>query len=201
MGRRSWPWPWSRPSSSSFPPPSSATSTASTRRRAPSPSAPARCTRRLLIVDLHADSLLWGRDLLERGDRGHVDVPRMAEGNVAVQGFTVVTQTPRGPEHRPQRRPHRQRHPARPRAALAAAHVAQPARARALPGASGCADAAARSGGALTLIRTRGDLDAFLERRAGAPRLAAGFLGLEGAQALERRPRERWTSSSPPATA
>ena len=51
---------------------------------------------RLLIVDLHADSLLWGRDLLARGDRGHVDVPRMAEGNIAVQGFTVVTKTPRG---------------------------------------------------------------------------------------------------------
>src|SRR5262245_60252678 len=30
---------------------------------------------RLLVADLHADSLLWGRDLLARADRGHVDVP------------------------------------------------------------------------------------------------------------------------------
>jgi hypothetical protein len=29
----------------------------------------------LEIVDLHADSLLWGRDLLERSSRGQVDVP------------------------------------------------------------------------------------------------------------------------------
>ena len=65
------------------------------------PAAPAVSARgralhaRLLVVDLHADSLLWGRDLLERGARGHVDLPRMAEGNLAVQGFTVVTHTPR----------------------------------------------------------------------------------------------------------
>ncbi|HEY5725157.1 MAG TPA: peptidase M19, partial [Methylomirabilota bacterium] len=43
---------------------------------------------RLLIVDLHADSLLWGRDLLKRGTRGQVDVPRLLEGGVALQAFT-----------------------------------------------------------------------------------------------------------------
>src|SRR2546426_5588069 len=36
--------------------------------------------RQLLIADLHADSLLWGRDLLERGTRGHADIPRLIEG-------------------------------------------------------------------------------------------------------------------------
>src|SRR5689334_18831601 len=51
--------------------------------------------KRLLIADLHADTLLWNRDLLKRSDYGHVDVPRLIEGNVAVQGFTVVTKTPR----------------------------------------------------------------------------------------------------------
>src|ERR1700741_2898881 len=50
--------------------------------------------RKLLVVDLHADSLLWNRDLLERASRGHVDVPRLIEGNVALQAFTVVTKTP-----------------------------------------------------------------------------------------------------------
>ena len=38
----------------------------------------------LVIGDLHADSTLWQRDLLERSDRGHVDIPRMREGNVAL---------------------------------------------------------------------------------------------------------------------
>ena len=51
---------------------------------------------KLEIVDLHADSLLWGRDLLERSSRGHADVPRLIEGNVALEVFTAVTKTPRG---------------------------------------------------------------------------------------------------------
>ena len=50
----------------------------------------------LLITDLHSDSTLWKRDLLQRADRGHVDVPRMREGNVALQMFTSVTKSPRG---------------------------------------------------------------------------------------------------------
>jgi microsomal dipeptidase-like Zn-dependent dipeptidase len=50
----------------------------------------------LVIGDLHADSTLWQRDLLERSDRGHVDIPRMREGNVAVQMFTSVTKSPSG---------------------------------------------------------------------------------------------------------
>src|SRR5262249_44022001 len=50
---------------------------------------------RLLVADLHADTLMWKRDLLEKGSWGHVDVPRLVAGNVAVQAFTVVTKTPR----------------------------------------------------------------------------------------------------------
>src|SRR6266550_6786990 len=50
---------------------------------------------RLTIVDLHADSLLWGRDLLVRADRGHVDLPRLIEGNVALQVFGAPTKVPR----------------------------------------------------------------------------------------------------------
>src|SRR5262249_6675666 len=49
----------------------------------------------LLIADLHADSLLWGRDLLQRSSRGHVDVPRLISGNVALQVFSIVTKVPR----------------------------------------------------------------------------------------------------------
>src|SRR4051812_48476710 len=50
----------------------------------------------LLIADLHADSLLWGRDLAAASPRAHVDIPRLIEGNVALQVFAVVTRTPRG---------------------------------------------------------------------------------------------------------
>lgn len=47
------------------------------------------------IADLHADSVMWDRDLLTRADFGHVDLPRLVEGNVALQVFQVVTKTPR----------------------------------------------------------------------------------------------------------
>src|SRR5687767_2856866 len=49
----------------------------------------------LRIADLHADSLLWSRGLNERSKVGHVDVPRLIEGNVALQVFGVVTKTPK----------------------------------------------------------------------------------------------------------
>ncbi len=50
----------------------------------------------LTIVDLHSDSLMWNRDINERADRGHMDVPRLQDGNVALQLFSSVTKTPKG---------------------------------------------------------------------------------------------------------
>src|SRR6185369_17169348 len=61
------------------------------------PSARARKLHATLrIVDLHADSLMSSRDLGGRSSAGHVDLPRLVEGNVAVQAFTIVTKVPRG---------------------------------------------------------------------------------------------------------
>ena len=48
------------------------------------------------VADMHADSLLWQRDLLTRSDRGHVDLPRLIEGHYALQVFSSVTKSPRG---------------------------------------------------------------------------------------------------------
>ena len=50
----------------------------------------------LQIVDLHSDTLLWKRDMTQRGSRGHVDLPRLRDGNVALQVFSSVTKSPRG---------------------------------------------------------------------------------------------------------
>ncbi len=50
----------------------------------------------LTIVDLHADTLLWQRNLLDRADHSHVDLPRLQHGNVALQVFSSVTKTPAG---------------------------------------------------------------------------------------------------------
>ena len=52
--------------------------------------------RTLTIVDLHSDTLMWDRDLLARGSRGHEDLPRLRAGNVALQVFSSVTKTPKG---------------------------------------------------------------------------------------------------------
>jgi microsomal dipeptidase-like Zn-dependent dipeptidase len=51
---------------------------------------------RLQIADMHADTLLWSRDLLTRANRGQVDLPRLQAGNVALQVFSSVTKTPKG---------------------------------------------------------------------------------------------------------
>lgn len=48
------------------------------------------------VADLHCDALLWNRNLCKKSDFGHVDFPRMQEGNVALQGFTLVTKSPKG---------------------------------------------------------------------------------------------------------
>ena len=47
------------------------------------------------VADMHADSLLWKRDLLSRSDRGQVDLPRLQAGHYALQVFASVTKTPK----------------------------------------------------------------------------------------------------------
>ena len=61
-----------------------------------SPEAHALYDRLDFIADLHCDALLWGRNLNKRGDRGHVDFPRMREANVAMEMFTIVSKSPAG---------------------------------------------------------------------------------------------------------
>ncbi|PYS82405.1 MAG: peptidase M19 [Acidobacteria bacterium] len=140
--------------------------------------------RTLLVADLHADSLLWDRDLLERAARGHVDIPRLVEGGVALQVFTVVTKVPFGSNYESNDDSTDKVTP------LAVAErwplaTWRSLKERALYQAWKLDDAAARSGGRFVRIRTQGDLAAFLERRKSDPHLVAGLLGIEGAHALD----------------
>lgn len=50
----------------------------------------------LTIVDLHSDSLLWSRNFLDRAARGHMDLPRLEDGNVALQILASTTKSPKG---------------------------------------------------------------------------------------------------------
>lgn len=142
----------------------------------------------LVVADLHADSLLWGRDLVERGTRGHVDIPRLIEGNVALQIFSVVTQAPRGMNIE-------RNDGSTDNITLLGLGQRWPAKAlmslkeRALYQAARLHDMAARSGGRLVLIKTKSDLEIFLERRKLEPGIVAGLLAIEGAHVLEGDPK------------
>jgi microsomal dipeptidase-like Zn-dependent dipeptidase len=139
---------------------------------------------RLTIVDLHADSLLWGRDLLIRASRGHIDIPRMVEGNLALQVFSASTHVPR---HLNYERNDDSTDDIRLVAIVQGwprpTWTSRLARAEYL---AGCLrDAAARSEGGLRVVTSAADLAAFLERRTADPGVVAGLLSIEGAHALD----------------
>ena len=135
------------------------------------------------VADLHADTVLWDRDLLARGRRGHVDLPRLVEGGVALQAFTIVTKTPRGMNI--------ERNTAdTDNITLLAIAERWPLRTwnnlleRALYEASRVRDAAERSNGRLRVIRSSADLLAFETQRAADRTAVAALIGVEGAHPL-----------------
>ncbi len=140
--------------------------------------------RRLFIADLHADSLLWGRDLSRGYHRGQMDLPRLQAGNMALQAFSVVTQSPRGLNI------HRNAGDsdtifwlglaqAWPPSALT--HLTE----RALLQAERLQQLVDRSDGQVRLIRSQADLRELIEGRRNDPTLIGAWLTLEGAHALE----------------
>jgi len=139
----------------------------------------------LRVVDLHADPLLWQRDLSQRLGHGQVDVPRLLAGNVALQVFGIVTQSPLGQnfERNESDAPDvitllavLQRWPRATWTSRIARAQHQAAKLDAL---------AAGSAGQLSVIRTAAELREFLGARAQDPARVAGLLGIEGAQALD----------------
>ncbi len=138
----------------------------------------------LTIVDLHADSLLWGRDLLERSRYGHVDIPRLADGNVALQVFSLPTKTPRGLNMVSNDDKSdeifwlalMERWPLKTWNSLTE---------RAVYEASRLHDMAIASRGGFALIESSAELTNYLARRRTNPQLTAGLLSIEGAHALD----------------
>ena len=135
-------------------------------------------------VDLHADSLLWGRDLTQRSRRGHIDIPRLIEGNVALQVFTFPSKTPWGLNiERNNDKSDQifwlavsQRWPVATWSSLTERSLYQARRLDSF---------AERSGGHFTVIHSSADLARYLERRGQDRNVTAGILGLEGAHALD----------------
>lgn len=138
------------------------------------------------MVDLHADTLLWGRDVLVRGERGHVDVPRLVEGRYAVQVFSTVTKTPRGQNY--------DRNTGDTDSITLLALInAWPSRTwnslteRAVFQAERLQQAARTSPGAIMLLLRKEDIRTLMKARAGGSSIVGGLLSTEGAHALEGR--------------
>ncbi|WP_299492238.1 dipeptidase [Acaryochloris sp. IP29b_bin.137] len=140
---------------------------------------------RLWVADLHADSLLWGRDLSQRHQQGHIDLPRLQTANVALQIFTVVTQVPSNLKlegNTPDsddiiKLAVVQGWPLATWHSLLARALHQGQQLHTL----------AQSQAQFRLIETQSDLQRFIRDRKQQPQLTAGILGLEGAHALEGR--------------
>lgn len=138
----------------------------------------------LFVADLHDDVLLWDRNLLDRHDHGHTDVPRLLEGHVGLQVFSTVTKTPRGLNYESNSADSdnitplviAQRWPARTWNSLLE---------RALYQGELLDKAAADSQGRLTLIRSRDDLTRYLAAWQKDPKRLAGVLATEGLHPLE----------------
>ena len=138
----------------------------------------------LTIVDLHSDTLMWDRDLLSRASRGHEDLPRLADGNVALQLFSSVSKTPKG-----------QNYDANGAdsdniTSLVIAQL-QPVKTwfsllqRSLYHSEKAHDAARRSGGQFKIVADDATLDNLLADRATGKAEVGAMLTVEGLQNLE----------------
>lgn len=138
---------------------------------------------KLLVADLHADSLLWNRDLLVKDSIGQVDVPRLLEGNISLQAFTIVTKSPKGLniESNDDKSDNifwlalSERQPLANLSSLTGRAVFQAEKLHKF---------AANSNGKLVVIKTKRDLQNFLERRK-TEKIVGGWLGIEGSHALD----------------
>src|ERR1700722_11662632 len=136
------------------------------------------------VADMHADSLLWKRDLLERSDRGHIDLPRLIEGHYALQVFSSVTKSPKGQNY--------DSNGADSDTITSLAIIdLQPPRTwnsllqRSLWHAQKLKDFAERSGARLRLITTPSDIDRLLADRQNGNAAVGGMLSVEGLHDIE----------------
>lgn len=141
----------------------------------------------LTIVDLHSDTLMWQRDLLSDGERGHMDLPRLRRGNVAVQVFSSVTKTPKDQNY--------DANSGRSdNITLLAVAQAQPLRTwtslleRSLWHGQKLARAARNSGNELLVLRTPADIAGLLGRRATKDQGIGAVFSAEGLHNLEGDP-------------
>jgi microsomal dipeptidase-like Zn-dependent dipeptidase len=138
----------------------------------------------LSIVDLHSDTLMWNRDLNDRASRGHMDLPRLQQGNVALQLFSSVTKTPKNQNYDGNGADS-------DNITLLTVAQLQPVKTwsslteRSLYHAQKRDDAVAASNNAIKAVNTASQLDALLAARQKDSRPVGAMLTIEGLQNLE----------------
>lgn len=141
---------------------------------------------RLAIADMHADTLLWQRSLLDPASRGQVDLPRLEAGNVALQVFSSVTKTPKGQNYD-------SNDADSDNITTLAIVQLQPVRTwrslleRSLWHAEKLRRAEAGSQGRLRIVRSGIDVRRLLADRAAGRKVTGALLSIEGLQNLEGR--------------
>ncbi|MDA0821096.1 MAG: dipeptidase [Proteobacteria bacterium] len=140
--------------------------------------------RDIFTADLHADTLLWSRDLIDSHAHGHIDLPRMLKAQVGLQVFSAVTKTPRNLNFE------RNDSDTDDIGLLAIAQrwpirTWQSRTERALYQAERLHDASRHSGGQLVVIRSGTDLADYLMRRSSGAKITAAMLAIEGLHALD----------------
>ena len=143
--------------------------------------------KRLVIGDWHSDALLWDRNLRQRSTRGHVDLPRLRDGNVALQVFTTVTKSPSGLNYE-----HNSAEASDDITLLFIAQARSPRTwfdltERALDQAAKLTATAEAAPEELRIIRTKSDLAGLLHDRAAGSTVVGGLLGAEGGHAFAGR--------------
>lgn len=138
----------------------------------------------LQIADMHSDTLMWDRDILKRSSRGHMDLPRLQDGNVALQVFSSVSKSPKNQNYD-------SNSDQTDNIELLTVAQLQPPRTwgsllqRSLYHAEKLEKAAADSDGQLRLVRTRADLASVLDDRAAGQNVTGALFSVEGLQNLE----------------
>ncbi len=144
----------------------------------------ARLHQSLFIADLHTDSLLWKRDLLKRSATGQIDLPRLQEGNVALQVFSATTKSPSDQNYDKNTGDS-------DNITLLAVVQFWPISSwgslyeRARYQLQKLWAFAEKSDGQLVVIQSKSDMHSFVERRAAGENVTAGVYLIEGAHPLE----------------
>ncbi len=141
----------------------------------------------LLVADLHADSLLWSRDLKKRSTHGHADIPRLQEGNVAIQVFPAVTKSPQGQNLESNTSDEADNITLLAMIQLWPVGTWSSLLERALYQSEKLHDLEERTPESLKVVRTRSDLKSVLVERQRGEKQIASLLALEGAHPLEGR--------------